>query len=131
MIFLDTDVMIDLLRQYPPAVAWLNSLGSEEIVLPGFVAMELIQGCRDKAEQGELERELRFYGVAWPSPAVCNEALSVFSNYHLSHGLGILDALIGQMAVAMSVALYTFNKKHYSFIPNLKIIQPYEKSFKE
>lgn len=53
MIFLDTDVMIDLLRQYPPATAWLNSLGAEEIVLPGFVAMELIQVCRDKAEQGE------------------------------------------------------------------------------
>ena len=51
MILLDTDVMIDLLRQYPPAVAWLDSLGSEEIILPGFVAMELIQGCRDKAEQ--------------------------------------------------------------------------------
>ena len=128
MIFLDTDVMIDLLRQYPPAVAWLNSLGSEEIVLPGFVAMELIQGCRDKAEQEELERELRSYGVAWPSPAACNEALSVFSNYHLSHGLGILDVLIGQMAVAMNVALCTFNQKHYSVIPNVRILQPYEKS---
>jgi len=128
MIFLDTDVMIDLLRQYPPAVAWLDSLGSREIVLPGFVAMELIQGCRDKAEQGEMDRELRAYGVAWPSPAACDDALFIFADYHLSHGLGILDALIGQMAVAMNVALYTFNKKHYSVIPNLKILQPYEKS---
>lgn len=32
MILLDTDVAIDLLRQYPPAVTWLNSLGEEEII---------------------------------------------------------------------------------------------------
>jgi len=50
MILLDTDIMIDLLRNYPPAVVWLRSLGDEEIALPGFVVMELIQGCRNKAE---------------------------------------------------------------------------------
>jgi hypothetical protein len=49
MILLDTDVMIDLLRQYQPAVEWLASLGEEEIVLPGFLVMELIQGCRKRA----------------------------------------------------------------------------------
>lgn len=64
MILLDTDVMVDLLRQYPPAVAWLDSLGEEEIVLPGFVVMELIQGCRTRAEQEKVERELGAYSVA-------------------------------------------------------------------
>jgi len=127
MILLDTDIMIDLLRQYPPAVTWLDSLGPEEIILPGFVATELIQGCRDKAEQQELERELRSYGVAWPSPTACNEALSLFTSYHLSHGIGILDALIGQMAVSLNVNLCTFNQKHYSVIPDLNTLQPYNK----
>lgn len=50
MIVLDTDVMRDLLREYPPAVTWLESIGEEEVVLPGFVVMELIQGCRNKGE---------------------------------------------------------------------------------
>ena len=54
MILLDTDVMIDLLRKYPPAVAWLGSIGEEEVVLPGFVVMELIQGCRNKVEQQKV-----------------------------------------------------------------------------
>lgn len=131
MILLDTDVMIDLLRQYPPAVAWLDSLGEEEIVLPGFVLMELIQGCRNKAEQRKVERKLGAYGVVWPSPETCDEALSVFTRYHLSHRLGILDALIGQMAVALNLPLYTFNQKHYAAIPNLKTVQPYKKGVKE
>ncbi|MGQ9628410.1 MAG: hypothetical protein ACUVV0_16090 [Anaerolineae bacterium] len=66
MVILDTDVMIDLLRRYPPAVAWLESLGDEEIALPEFVVMELIQGCRDRAEQEHLESQLSpyiYYGL--------------------------------------------------------------------
>ena len=39
----------------------------------------------------------------------------------------MLDALIGQMAVALHVPLHTFNQKHYLAIPHLTTIQPYEK----
>jgi predicted nucleic acid-binding protein len=127
MILLDTDIVIDLLRHYPPAVTWLESLDSEEIILPGFVVMELIQGCRNKAEQREIEKILCAYEVAWPSATTCDEALSVFTDYYLSHGLGILDAIIGQMAVTLNIRLCTFNQKHYSMIPNLHTLQPYEK----
>ena len=127
MIFPDTDVMIDLFRQYPPAIIWLESLGQEDIALPGFVAMELVLGCRNKIEQQRVERELGAYELVWPSPEACDEALSVFSRYHLSHGIGIIDALIGQTAVALDVPLYTFNQKHYLAVPNLKTVQPYKK----
>lgn len=53
--------------------------------------------------------------------------LSVFARYYLSHNLGIIDALIGQMAVSLDLPLHTFNQKHYETIPNLKLIQPYRK----
>lgn len=124
MILLDTDVIIDCLRRYLPAVAWLESLGEEKIVLPGFVVMELIQGCRNKPEQEKMERELKTYSVVWPSPETCNEALSVFASSHLSPGLGLLDALIGQIAVSLDMPLYTFNQKHYVAVPRLRIVQP-------
>jgi tRNA(fMet)-specific endonuclease VapC len=127
MIILDTDIMIDLLRQYQPALAWLQSIDGEEIVLPGFVVMELIQGCRSSAEQEKVWVQLQVYEVAWPSSQVCDEALFAFRRHHLSHGLGILDALIGQMAVALNLPLCTFNQKHYRAIANLKTVQPYEK----
>ena len=128
MIILDSDVMIDLLRQYPPAVAWLKSLGDEEIVLPGFVVMELIQGCSNKAEQEKVENVLAAFETVWPSPGICDEALGVFARYHLSHSLGLLDALIGQTAVALDLPLHTFNRKHYAIIPNLITAEPYSKS---
>ncbi len=51
MILLDSDVLIDLLRKYPPAMAWFDALGEdEELAVSGYVVMELIQGCRNKAE---------------------------------------------------------------------------------
>jgi predicted nucleic acid-binding protein len=129
MILLDSDVVIDLLRQHPPAVAWLDTLDEdEEIVLPGYVVMELIQGCRNKEEQERLQRALMPYGVVWPMPADCDRALELFLEYHLSHRAGLLDVLIAQTALALGMPLYTFNQKHYQFLSELQTIQPYARS---
>lgn len=80
MILLDSDVMIDLLRQYPPAMRWFNTLDdAEEIALPGYVVMELIQGCRNKREQERIQSAVASYGVIWLSPPDCDRALDVFT----------------------------------------------------
>ena len=125
MLLLDTDVMVDLLRQQAPAVGWLDSMQDEEILLPGFVVMELTQGCRTQVDQKRLQKALAPYGVIWPPPDVCDEALRVFARFYLSHGLGIIDALIGQLAVSLDLPLHTFNQKHYAAIPRLRVVQPY------
>lgn len=129
MILLDSDVLIDLLRRYPPAVAWFDALpAEEELAVPGYVVMELIQGCRNKAEQNRVQRELATYGVVWLSEAECDRALEVFATFRLSHSAGLLDVLIGQTAVALGEPLHTFNHRHYSFIPGVNTVQPYAKS---
>lgn len=128
MILLDSDVMIDLLRQYPPAMRWFDALDEEEeLALPGYVVMELIQGCRNKVEQERLQRAVAPHGIVWLSPVDCDRALEVFTQYHLSHNAGLLDVLIGQTAAALDVPLYTFNQRHYRFVAELQTIQPYEK----
>jgi hypothetical protein len=65
--------------------------------------------------------------VVRPTEADCARALSEFTVYHLSHGLGLLDALIAASAVGLSVTLYTFNDKHYRMIPGLITAQPYSR----
>lgn len=127
MILVDTDIVIDLLRNYPPARVWLETLDNEELLLPGIVLMELIQGCRDKTEQHRIEVFKDQLYIVWPSPSQCDKALAVFASCYLSHSLGILDALIAQTAVGMGLPLYTFNQKHYEVVPELQTIQPYEK----
>src|SRR6266508_6967141 len=123
MLLLDTDIMIDVLRRHPPALAWLTSLGTAQLALPGYVVMELIQGCRNKAEQDQLERALTAYQIVWPSAVACDAALASFSQHRLSHSLGIIDALIGHTAIESSAPLHTFNQKHYDPIMGLTTVQ--------
>jgi predicted nucleic acid-binding protein len=127
MILLDTDVLIDLLRQHPPAVLWLNSLGDEEVGLPGFVVMELLQGCTNKSQQHTVEKTLASFEVVWPHPNTCDDALHTFARFHLSHGIGLLDAVIGQTAQALNLPLVTHNQKHYAAFSDLVTVQPYQK----
>lgn len=127
MPLLDTDIMIDVLRNYPPALGGLRSVGEESIVLPGFVVMALYQGCQNKSEHAKVGRVLKSCRVVWPSEQVCSEAAAMYSNHHLNSGLGILDALIGQTSIALGLPLHTFNEKHYRVIPGLRTIQPYPK----
>lgn len=127
MIFLDSDIMIDIIREYSPALVWLVSLEDEELILPGFVVMELLQGYQNKKQQQKIENILVSYTVRWPSSSVCDKALSLFASLHLEHGLGVLDALIAQTAISLELPIPTFNEKHYKAIPNLKIIRPYKK----
>jgi len=63
----------------------------------------------------------------WPDQADCERAFDDYLSYHLSHGLGILDALIAETAVGQGARLATFNTKHYSVVGTLQTIQPYER----
>jgi predicted nucleic acid-binding protein len=126
---LDTDVVVDILRGYPPGVSWLQELGEETVVLlPGFVVMEAIDGCRNLAEQKRVEDFVERFRVLWPEPETCQRAFGVYLREHLRSQLGILDCLIGQMAVDLELPLCTFNRKHYSVVPGLRIEEPYPKS---
>lgn len=128
MILIDTDIMVDVLRRYGPAVAWLDSLGTAVMGIPGLVAMELLQGCRDREEKRQVEALLHPYTLYWPSPPDCARAFDDFSSHHLSHGLSILDALIAETAVGHEAQLATFNEKHYRIVEALSTIQPYART---
>ncbi|NMF58442.1 type II toxin-antitoxin system VapC family toxin [Pseudanabaena yagii] len=127
MIFLDSDIIIDFLRRYPTAISWLESLEDEKIALSGYVAMELMQGCNNKIELQQIRKFIANFEVVWATAETCNQALEVFAEYNLSHGLGLIDALIGQTAISLGVPLHTFNIKHYAVIPLLTTVQPYKR----
>jgi len=127
MILLDTDVMVDVLRKLPSAIQWLKTQADEEIILPGFVVMELLQGCRNASELRRLKRSLSDFNILWPRPETCNRAIETFSRFYLNAGMGIIDAIIGQLAVDSNLPLYSFNKKHYGVIPGLDVRIPYRR----
>jgi predicted nucleic acid-binding protein len=122
---LDTDIMVDIYRGYTPAVTWLGGLGNTPVALSGLVAMELLQGCANAAEQRRAEAYIRKFSLHWPTAADCSRAYQDYATFRLSHGLGLIDALIGATAVGLGRPLATFNVKHYGVITGLQIVQPY------
>ena len=122
---LDTDVVIDLQRKHPPAVAWFGAQDLSRLAVPGFVAMEMHQSARNAAEARSGDAILRRLPNVWPSGAACDAALADFRALHLSHSLGLVDALIGATVRELGGTLCTFNAKHYRPVPALLIEQPY------
>jgi predicted nucleic acid-binding protein len=123
---LDTDVLIDIQRGYAPALAWFTGITDLPSV-PGLVVMELIQ---DAQNMQQVRRALRLVAplpIVWPTEVDCERALSDFTAYHLSHILGLIDAMIGACAVGLSATLCTFNVKHYRVIPGLITEQTYQR----
>ena len=123
---MDTDILIDIQRGHKPALEWFSGL--EEIpTVPGYVVMELIQGAKNSQQVRQALKMVAPLPIIWPSETDCNRALSDFSIYHLSHSLGLLDALIAVTALGSAAILCTFNAKHYRAVPGLDMEQPYNR----
>ncbi len=126
MRMLDTDVLIDVGRGYPPARQWLSSL-TETPGVPNIVYMELIGGCQNKAALHQVQRLIASYLLFWLREPDCQLALALFLRFRLSHNLGLADALIAATAIGQGATLCTFNIKHFASIPGLVTEQPYAK----
>ncbi|MEM1254475.1 MAG: PIN domain-containing protein [Cyanobacteria bacterium P01_H01_bin.21] len=126
MYLVDTDVIIDIQRGYEPALAWFASL-SELPSVPGFVVMELIQDAQNKQQVRKVLQLVAPLPIIWPTETDCARALSDFTAYHLSHKVGLIDALIAACAVGGNATLCTFNVKHYRIISGLSTERPYSR----
>lgn len=126
MYVLDTDVLIDLLRKHPPAVTWIQSV-DEPVSVPGYVALELYQGCRNAREVEDVSKLLAPIPLIWPMEEDCQRALQIFPSLHLSHSIGLLDMLIACTVQGRRAVLYTFNKKHFQSVQELIVAEPYSR----
>ena len=124
MLVLDTDVLIDVQRGHVAALAWFAGL-IELPSVPGLVVMELIQGAQNAKQVRDVLKLTAPLPVVWPTIGDCQRALADFTAFHLSHSLGLLDAMIAGIAVGLSAELCTFNAKHYQIVPGLITLQPY------
>lgn len=126
-VVLDTDVLIEILRGADQAKTWLAGIESSVIGIPVFVWMEILLGARDKQEQQALAADLARYTILHLESDDSPRAQQWFVQFHLSHGIGILDCLIATIPVRLSKPLYTFNLKHFQIIPGLDARAPYQR----
>jgi hypothetical protein len=124
MVLVDTDVVIDCLRDTAPSRAWLQRTSTEALGLPGVVAMELLIGCRNRAEIQHLQKFLNTFSIVWPDASEFARAYELLAEHRLTSGLGIPDCLVAAMALVRKARVYTFNSKHVRVIPGVDAQEP-------
>ena len=113
MILVDTDVLVDIQRQYSPAIAWLESLGMKTaLAISGFSLFELMDGVENRLQMQRIKKLFEPFPLFWPTSGDYERAVRTFSTARLSHGCSIADILIGETAVGLGVPIHTFNEKH-------------------
>ena len=122
----DTDILIDATRNVAEAVSLLVAQqAAQGLNISVISAMELIAGCRNKAELEQVRQFLQPVKV-WPvSRAVSQSARQLMESFFLSHGLQIPDALIAATALEQGLTLYTKNVRHFQMISGLNVRRPY------
>ena len=84
--------------------------------------MELIVGCRDKAELRKLDQFLRQFQIIPLDAAIGDKSIELLRDYRLSHGLLIPDSLIAATALVLGAPFISKNQRDYKFIVGLDLL---------
>jgi predicted nucleic acid-binding protein len=116
-------VLIDVGRNIEEAIASLERIEQQSSpTISVITQMELLIGCRSKAELRKLERFLQRFHIVKMNEPISDSAVELLRRYRLSHGLLIADALIAATALSMNIPLVTKNQRDYRFIAGLRML---------
>lgn len=123
---LDTSILISLWRTDPLAHQWFNAHSTQlRIGISVLVAMELVDGARDKAEKQRALNLLKPFPIIHVTPDDSLWAQTQHAQFKLSHNVGIIDALIASASARLKVPIYTLNTKHFTPLPDITVIKPF------
>jgi len=108
---LDTAIVVDLLRGYPPAETWLATVGGMGI--PPMVWMEVIQGAENKREQDTAVNLLSVFERVDLTSVDFDWAIERALQFRLSHNIDMMDCLIAAPGHRLGITLFTMNVKHF------------------
>ena len=120
MILVDTDIIIWYIKNNEHAIRFLDSHFGFKISCVTYI--ELIQNARNKGEVKKIHQALSY----WEAETIyLNEKISMLATMHvekycLSHSHELGDALVAATALVHNYDFYSGNKKHFSFLKDLK-----------
>ena len=123
MVLCDTNILIHAFNGNGQTIATLQQIGYDHIVLSSITVMELYQGMGNKKELQEMRKKIRYFDIIEVNTEVSRLATQLVSQFNLSHGLLIPDAIIAASAVVYQMELFTYNIKDFQFIPDIRLYQ--------
>lgn len=127
MILLDTDILIEIQRHRPEALAWVESLAGTESAIPAAVAFEMMVGAQNQRHLDQAAALVDGFQVVALTAEDSTRTLDLIRQHVLTTGLGLGDYLIASQALNRQATLYTFNLKHFSAIAGLDARAPYNR----
>lgn len=122
-VVVDTDILIDASRAIDEALACLDQIEDRSaLAVSAVTEMELIVGCRAKAELRKLDKFLNRFQVLRLNEQMSDAAVALLRRYRLSHGLLIADAFIAATALVLDIPLVSKNQRDYRFIAGLNLL---------
>ena len=118
--FIDTDVIVDYLRDRREAVRAVERLGAPLYISVVSIA-ELYAWVREGDEQTVLERFLGAFRIIVLDAEIAIEAGRMRNRYGKSHGVGLADAMIAASVAATGSAFVTRNRKHYPMLKRVSV----------
>jgi predicted nucleic acid-binding protein len=124
---LDTTVLIDLARGNTTAADYIDSERKKGTALYVSIisAMELVVGCRNKAEVAKAAKLIAEFSSILLNQAISQKAYELLVSYSKSHGLMIPDSLIAATALTDILELASDNDRHFKTITGLAVSRPY------
>jgi len=123
-LLIDTDVIIDYLRDRPEAVFYLENL-TDLLLISAVTVAELYAGVRAGGERKALDSFIQAFEIVAVNEEIAVRGGLYRRDYSKSHNIGLADALIAATADSRNVELVTLNKKHFPMLSN--VIVPYQK----
>ena len=118
-VLIDTNIIIDYLRNHPAALAFIGGLRGKPRVSVVSIA-ELYAGASSTAEEARIERLLGGSILLSVTPEIARAGGQHMKHFQPSHGLDDLDALIAATAEHHGLELATLNVKHFPMFEKLK-----------
>jgi tRNA(fMet)-specific endonuclease VapC len=122
MVIFDTNILIELYRGNLAVKEEIERIQSTIFYISSITAAEFMVGAKNKDDLKRIEKQLNNYTVIPINEAITDIFIDLFKTFTLSRRPGIADTLIAATALYYHLPLYTFNKKHFQFVPGIQLI---------
>lgn len=122
---LDTNIIIDILRQNESALTWLSQQHEALLITP-MTWMETLEGVRKKQHQQPTINVLSQFRMVYPTKQDLDWAMVQQNRLRPSYAIDLMDYLIASVCFRLAIPILTHNRKHMCpLLGDDFVIKPY------